>query len=76
LTGEEVKDAAVRMTMIMPAMPAMAMPEMRDSIELSWNGTDYSGSLKILMSGSWNVLIEVRRNGQSTVTHRLRLDAK
>jgi hypothetical protein len=76
LTGEIVRDATVRMTMLMPAMPAMGMPEMRDSTDLRWNGTDYSGSLKILMSGSWNVLIEIARAGQPTINHRLRLDAR
>ena len=74
--GGVIRDATVRITMIMPAMPAMGMAEMRDSTPLQWNGTDYSTALKILMSGSWNVLVNVERAGQPTATYRMRLDAK
>ena len=75
-SGSPVSDASVLMTMIMPAMPAMGMREMRDSTPLTWNGADYSATVKILMSGSWNVLIEIQRAGQASVTYRMRLDAK
>lgn len=71
-----INDATVRLTLIMPAMPAMGMAEMRDSAILSWNGSDYTGTVKILMSGAWNVMVDVERAGQPRATYRLRLEAK
>jgi hypothetical protein len=75
-SGNTVSDATVRLTLIMPAMPAMGMAEMRDSTLLAWNGSDYSGTVKILMSGAWNVMVDVERAGQPRATYRLRLEAK
>lgn len=75
-SGSGISDATVRLTLIMPAMPAMGMEEMRDSAPLQWNGSDYSGTVKIMMSGVWNVLVDVERAGQPRATYRLRLEAK
>ncbi|HEX4999444.1 MAG TPA: multicopper oxidase domain-containing protein [Terriglobia bacterium] len=75
-SGVTIRDATVRLTLVMPAMPAMGMAEMRDSTLLQWNGTDYSGTMKILMSGGWNVMVDVERAGQPHATYRLRLEAK
>jgi manganese oxidase len=75
-SGNTVSDATVRLTLIMPAMPAMGMAEMRDSTLLAWNGSDYSGTVTILMSGAWNVLVDVERAGQPRATYRLRLEAR
>jgi len=57
-------------------MPAMGMGEMRSSIDLSWNGSEYVGTGTIAMAGSWNVTIEARRGGQLLGVYRSRLDAK
>lgn len=74
--GKPVSDAQVQVTLLMPAMPAMGMGEMRSSINLIWNGSEYSGSGPIAMAGSWNVTVEARRNGQLLGVDRSRLDAK
>ena len=74
--GKPVTDAQVKATLVMPAMPAMGMGEMRSSMDLAWNGTEYVGSGPIAMAGSWNLTVEARRGGQVLGVYRSRLDAK
>jgi RND family efflux transporter MFP subunit len=74
--GKPVTDAEVQVTLLMPAMPAMGMGEMRSSYKLMWNGSEYVGSGAIAMAGSWNVTVEARRGGQLLGVYRTRLDAK
>jgi hypothetical protein len=74
--GKPITDAQVSVTLIMPAMPAMSMPEMRNTYELKWDGRQYSGRGNVAMAGSWNVIVEVTRNGERIATHRARLTAK
>jgi membrane fusion protein, copper/silver efflux system len=74
--GKPVTDAEVQITLIMPAMPAMGMGEMRSSTRLAWNGKEYAGSGPIAMAGSWNIAVEARRGGQLLGVYRGRLDAK
>ena len=74
--GNPVPDAQVRMTIIMPAMPSMGMPEMRNSVELPWNGSEYAGPITVGMAGPWNVVIEARRGNQVLATYRTRFDAR
>ena len=74
-SGNPVVDARVRVTVIMPAMPQMGMPEMRAGADLSWDGTAYTGKLKPPSAGSWNVVVEVRRGGQVVASYRGRFDA-
>ena len=54
----------------------MNMPEMRSPADLTWNGTNYTGTVKVPSSGAWNVEIEARRNGQMLGTYRSRLVAQ
>jgi len=75
-SGKSISDADVKVVLVMPAMPAMNMPETRSPIDLAWNGSDYTGAAKVPSSGSWNVEIEARRNGQLLGTHRSRLAAQ
>jgi RND family efflux transporter MFP subunit len=74
--GKPVSDAEVQVGLLMPAMPAMGMGEMRSSVKLTWNGSEYAGSGPIPMAGSWNVTVEARRGGQLLGVYRTRLDAK
>ncbi len=74
--GNAVSDAQVRMTAVMPAMPAMGMPEMRGGADLLWNGSEYTGPITIGMAGSWNVVVEARRGNQLLATYRTRFDAR
>lgn len=75
-SGKAVGDAQVSVTLLMPAMPAMGMAEIRQSTELKWDGTQYSGSMTVPTAGSWNVTVEVNRNGQGVAVYRTNLRAK
>jgi hypothetical protein len=74
--GQPVRDAQVRLTLVMPAMPAMGMPEMRTSLDLQGNVTGYTGSAKLSMAGSWNLLAEARRGSQILATSRMNLSVR
>ena len=76
-SGKPLPDLKVAVTLVMPAMPSMNMPEMRSSFELPWmaaNGT-YKGRGTIAMAGSWTVSVEVRKDGKLIGSHRTRLSA-
>lgn len=74
--GKPVSDAQVQLALVMPAMPAMGMPEMRSAVNLTWNGSEYIGSGTIAMAGPWNITVEARRGGQVLAVYRSRFDAK
>ncbi len=74
--GQPVSDAVVRVHLLMPAMPAMGMGEMRESAELRWNGSEYAGPANIPTAGSWTVTVEATRNGQRLAMHRTTLLAR
>jgi hypothetical protein len=76
--GKPVPDAKVRVTLVMPAMPSMGMPEMRNSFELPWAAARrmYIGEGKIPAAGPWNVTVEAMREGEIIATQRTRLNAK
>lgn len=71
--GKAITDAKVTVTLVMPAMPSMNMPEMRANGDLSWNGKEYSGTVNVPMAGSWNTTIEATRNGQVRASEHARL---
>ena len=71
-----ITDAQVQMTIVMPAMPSMGMPEMRNSAELQWNGSEYVGPITVGMAGPWNVVVEARRGNQVLATYQTRFDAR
>ena len=73
--GKTITDAQVDVTFVMPAMPAMNMPEMRAKGDLTWSGKDYGGTIDIPMAGSWNVTIEATRNGAVLASQRARITA-
>ncbi len=74
--GQPVRDAQVRVTLFMPAMPAMGMGEMRESATLSPVGSEYAGSISVPTSGTWTVTVEVSRAGQPLTSYRTSLNAK
>ena len=76
--GQPISDAQVTVTLVMPAMPAMNMPEMKNSFALSWAAGQqmYVGKGKVPMAGSWSALVEARRNGAVIASARTRLAAK
>jgi hypothetical protein len=74
--GKPVSDAQVRTNFVMPAMPAMNMPEMRNGAELKWTGAEYVGPIQIMMGGGWNVTIEARRGNEVLATLRTQINAR
>jgi membrane fusion protein, copper/silver efflux system len=76
--GKPADDAKVTVTLTMPAMPSMGMPEMKSSFELPWSAARrmYLGKGQPGMPGSWSVTVEARRNGALIATFRTHLTAK
>jgi membrane fusion protein, copper/silver efflux system len=75
-SGKPVTDVQVKVTLIMPAMPAMGMGEMRAASDLTWKGSDYAGTIKVPTAGSWNVEVNASRNGQLLGSYHARLNAQ
>jgi hypothetical protein len=74
--GTLVTDAQVRLTLIMPAMPSMKMPEMRSGADLRWNGKEYAGAIGVSMAGPWNIVVEASRGGAVLGTYRSNTEAR
>ena len=74
--GKPIPDAEITVTLIMPAMPTMGMPEMRSSFKIPFSQGMYMSQGKVPTAGSWNVMVEARRNGQVIATYRTRLSAE
>lgn len=76
--GKPISDAQVTVTLVMPAMPSMNMPEMRNSFALTWSAGQqaYAGKGNVPMSGSWNTTVEASRNGAVIASARTRLSAR
>jgi len=76
--GKPIADAHVTVTLVMPAMPAMGMPEMKSSFELAWSASQnaYIGKGQPGMSGSWSVTVEARRNNAVIATLHTHLNAR
>ena len=73
--GKPVTDAQVKVTVFMPAMPAMGMAEMRETATLTASGPEYAGRIKVPTGGTWNVTVEVSRGGQVLTSYRTSLNA-
>jgi RND family efflux transporter MFP subunit len=74
--GKAIPDAQVTVTLVMPAMPSMGMPEMRNSFQLPFAQGMYMGKGNIGMAGPWNVSVEAKRSGQVIATYRTRFNAE
>jgi Cu(I)/Ag(I) efflux system membrane fusion protein len=76
--GKPINDTRVTVTLIMPAMSSMGMPEMKSTSELVWKaGTQmYVGKGQAPMSGTWSVLVEVRKNNNVIASFRTHLSAR
>lgn len=64
-SGKPVTDAEVTAMFFMAAMPAMKMPEMKNTVTLKHQkeGT-YSGTGQVMMAGKWDVTVMVKRAGK------------
>jgi membrane fusion protein, copper/silver efflux system len=75
-SGKPVNNVQVKVTLIMPPMPAMGMGEMRAVSDLTWKGLDYVGTIKVPTAGSWNVEVNASRKGQLLGSYHTRLNAQ
>jgi RND family efflux transporter MFP subunit len=73
--GAPITEAAVRVTISMPAMGAM--PAMRSEAKLTHQGNgNYSGVLNIPMAWTWQATVTVERGGKVLGTAHLDITAK
>ena len=74
--GQPVTDADVSVELFMAAMPAMKMPEMRNTVALKHEGGGrYRGTGNVMMAGSWDATVSVRRGGQEVGASKVPLVA-
>jgi hypothetical protein len=63
--GKSVTDADVSVQLLMPAMPTMNMPAMRNETKLTHAGAGvYRGAGQVMTAGRWEVTVNVSRGGQ------------
>ena len=76
--GKSIPDANVTLTLIMPAMPSMGMPEMKNSIALPWaaDHASYMGKGQPGMAGSWTIVVEARRANSVIATFHTHMSAR
>lgn len=78
LTGANrapLSGAQVAATFFMPAMPAMGMAAMRESVQLTDRGGGaYEGTVKLPGGGNWQVTLTAQKNGATLATRQLALD--
>lgn len=76
--GKPIADARVTVTLVMPAMPSMNMPEMKNQFQLQWTPATqtYVGKGQPPMSGTWNVVIEATKDGKVIASTRTHLSAR
>lgn len=75
--GTPLTDATVTAVFYMPAMPSMSMPEMRSTFALSSAGNGiYRGTGDLVMSGTWDVTVNVVRGQEKVGSKKLTVIAK
>src|SRR5688572_27418528 len=75
--GQPVTDAEVSIELFMAAMPSMNMAEMKNSVALTHEGNGrYRGTGNVMMAGSWDATVSVKRGGQDLGTHKVAIVAK
>ncbi len=75
--GAPVTGAQVTVTFLMPAMPAMGMPAMRNVVTLGdTRGGMYEGPVQIQMGGTWQVTVLATKNGQTIAQKQLSVTAE
>jgi len=74
--GGGLSGADVSVTFFLPAMPAMGMAAMRTSLTLNDKGNGvYEGSGQLETSGTWQVTIAAKKNGQVIVNKQMNVNA-
>jgi|GraSoiStandDraft_12_1057312.scaffolds.fasta_scaffold65321_2 nitrogen fixation protein FixH len=75
--GKPITDAEVTAMFYMAAMPAMKMPEMKNTITLKHqkDGT-YTGTGQVMMAGKWDVTVMVKRAGKEIASKKFPVTAQ
>ena len=75
--GKPIADADVSVMFFMAAMPAMKMPEMKNTVVLRHvkDGT-YSVTGKVMMAGTWDATVMVMRGGKEVASKKFPVTAK
>lgn len=72
-----ITGAQVSVTFLMPAMPAMGMPAMRNVATLTEKAEGvYEGPGQILMGGTWQVTVLATKNGQTIAQKQISVTAE
>jgi Cu(I)/Ag(I) efflux system membrane fusion protein/cobalt-zinc-cadmium efflux system membrane fusion protein len=75
--GAPVTGAQVTVTFLMPAMPAMGMPAMRNVATLNEKSSGvYEGPIQIQMGGTWQVTVLGTKGGQTIAQKQLSVMAE
>ena len=75
--GQPVTDADVSVELFMAAMPSMNMAEMKNSVPLKHDGNGrYRGAGNVMMVGSWDATVSVKRGGQEIGSRKVAIVAK
>ena len=75
--GQPVTDANVSAEFHMAAMPQMNMPEMRNRVDLTHEGSGrYTGAGMVMMAGTWDVTVTVSRGGQVLDSEKVSVTAQ
>jgi Cu(I)/Ag(I) efflux system membrane fusion protein/cobalt-zinc-cadmium efflux system membrane fusion protein len=75
--GKPITDADVTVQFFMAAMPAMKMPEMKNTVTLKHqkDGT-YVGTGQVMMAGKWDATVMVKRAGKELGSKKFPITAK
>lgn len=75
--GNPISDADVSVLFVMPTMPGMKMPEMRNEVTLkSAGGGNYAGTGQMMMAGQWDVTVVVKQNGKEIGQKKIALTSR
>ena len=76
-SGRPVTDADVSVQLLMPAMPTMNMPAMRNEAKLPHAGQGvYRGPGQVMTAGRWDVTVNVSRAGQRLGSRQVAMVAR
>ena len=75
--GKPITDAEVTAMFYMAAVPAMKMPEMKNTVTLKHEKEGrYAGTGQVMMAGMWDVTVTVKRAGKEIGSRKFPIAAQ
>ena len=80
--GKAITDADVTVLLYMAAMPAMKMPEMKNTVTLKYRKDEtykdgaYVGTGQVMMAGKWDATVTVKRAGKEMGNKKVPITVK